>query len=134
MAESHCNAEVPGFSRKDCGSSIVPMRVENSSDGMKGQQERLDSGMNWGELWTDSIHPTVWKTRKEQVQILLYQARKSCLLPSSLVPYVLSYKKAENTLFNMTATLNLGFHMDGWMIQGITCVDVVKVVKGIFFF
>lgn len=67
MAESHCNAEVPGFSRKDCGSSIVPMRVENSSDGMKGQQERLDSGMNWGELWTDSIHPTVWKTRKEQV-------------------------------------------------------------------
>lgn len=68
------------------------------------------------------------------MQILLYQARKSCLLPSSLVPYVLSYKKAENTLFNMTATLNLGFHMDGWMIQGITCVDVVKVVKGIFFF
>lgn len=67
MVESHCNAEVPGFSRKDCGSSIVPVRLESSSDGMEGQKEGLDSGVNWGELWTDSIHPTVGKTEKEQV-------------------------------------------------------------------
>lgn len=51
MAESHCTTwEVTGFGRRECGSSIVQMGDESSSDGMEGWRSSGvgKSGVNSG--------------------------------------------------------------------------------------